>query len=262
MLLVRSESLSPYSGSYYSTQLLAIGYTHVVTLYLPPSANGSTWISDQYGSRVVAAIERWKPETVVSTEIDLSVFQGLPVEMQKRVVSVKPVELLDVARSSFKKLHSFLTLTGISDRKFYLLYRPEFGSLYDDIVREAGFDDLEAIQVSTLGDLRTVLSKIPRSPNVAVINALPYVEDIEFNYAVMGKQLSLLVRGSGVLDISVIESAPASITVFHADMVINIEKATVTQGQALLSVSPRRLRELGLKEVYVVGFREIDSITQ
>jgi hypothetical protein len=260
--VIRSESLSPYSGTQYGAQLLGNGYTHVITLYLPSAANGNTWISDQYEARILEAVKRWQPELVVSAEIDLDNFPTLREALGPKLRTVKPLGILDIARSSFERLHKFLVTTGISDRKFYLLYRPEYGPLYDDVARDSGFKSLEPIAVSTLGELKSALASIPRNDNVAIINALTHVEDIEFDYAVLGPKVANMIRRTGLLDLSVIDSAPGAVSVRHSAAQINFESSTITAGNVVLCVDPKRLRALGLKEVYVVGFKDIDSITQ
>lgn len=234
----------------------------MVTLFLPSSANSSSWVSDQYESRVMEAVERWKPELVVSTEIDLESFPTLRHTLGAKLRTVKPLGILDVARSSFTKLYAFLVQTGIGDKKFYLLYRPEYGPLYDDVVREVGFKNVEAIAVSTLAELRGALSKIPKNDNVAVINALTHVEDVEFDSAVLGPKVAKMIRNAGILDLSVIDGAPAAISVRHREARIDFDSGTIAAGNVVLSVNPTRLRALGLKEVYIVGFKDIDSITQ
>lgn len=260
--MIRSESLSPYSGTHYGAQLLGQGYTHIVTLYLPSAANGNSWISDQYEARVLEAVDRWKPELVVSAEINLNNFPTLKQTLGPRLRSVVPLGILDIARSSFTRLHNFLVMTGVSDRKFYLLYRPEYGTRYDDVARESGFKNIEAISVSTLGELKTALAHIPKGDDIAVINALTHVEDIEFDYAVLGPRIAQMIQVLDVLDMSVIDNAPAAITVHHDAAQMNLETSVITAGNVVLSVDPKRLRALGLKEVYVVGFKDIDSVTQ
>ena len=234
----------------------------MITLYLPSAANGNQWISDQYEARILEAVRRWQPELVVSAEIDLEKFTTLGQALGPKLRTVKPLGILSVAKSSFTHLHKFLVKTGISDRKFYLLYRPEYGPLYDDVARDAGFKSLEPIAVSTLGELKAALASIPRNDNVAIINALTHVEDIEFDYAMLGPNVAKLIRRTGLLDLSVIDSAPAAISVRHSAAQINFDEGTITAGNVVLCVDPKRLRALGLKEVYVVGFEDIDSITQ
>lgn len=242
--------------------MLGLGFTHIVTLYLPSAASGNAWVSEQYEARVLEAVGRWKPELVVSSEINLNNFPKLKQALGPRLRSVVPLGVLEIARSSFTRLHNFLVMTGISDRKFYLLYRPEYGTRYDDMARESGFKNLEPIAVSTLGELRTALARIPKGDNIAVINALTHVEDIEFNYAVLGPKIAKMIRVLDVLDVSVVDNAPAAISVHHNEPRVDLDTSVISAGNVVLDVDPKRLRALGLKEVYVVGFKDIDSVTQ
>lgn len=257
--MIRSDSLSPYSGARYSPQLLE-QYTHVVTLYLPPDVSDYHWRSDLYTVRIEEAIARWKPSLILSSEVDLSAFSikhdGLTVR------NIKPIGTSAIAHGLFTRLHAFLKLTGIGDMKFYLLYRPEYGPLYDDIAKEAGFDNLVAIPVQTMGNLRKALSSIPSESNVAIINALTHVDNLEFGSVVLAREVAKMIRNKGVLDLSVVDAAQAAITVSHDAPVIDLSVDEVRGGKVSLFVSPRRLTQLGLKEVYVVGFSEIDGTTR
>lgn len=257
--MIRSDSLSPYTGARYSPQLLE-QFTHVVTLYLPPDVSDYHWRSEQYSARIENAIMRWSPSLVLSSEFDLTTFnikhEGLTVR------NVKPIGSSAIAHELFTRLHAFLKLTGIGDMKFYLLYRPEYGPLYDDIAKEAGFKNLVAIPVQTMGNLRKALSSIPSESNVAIINALTHVDNLEFGSVVLSKEIAKMVRSKGVLDLSVVGAANAAISVTHEAPVIDLSMDQVRGGAVSLIVSPRRLAQLGLREVYVVGFYEINGITR
>lgn len=257
VMVVRSVTLSPYSGARYNSQLLE-HFTHVVTVYLPSSAADNHWRSEQYASRIDNALQRWKPSLVISSEVDLSVFDihrdGVTVK------NVKPVGINAVVFELCTRLHGFLKKTGLGDMKFYLLYRPEYGPLYDDIVKEAGFEQVTAIPVQNVGNLRKALASIPRGPDVAIINALTHVDNPEFGTVMLAREVAAIVRGKGVLDLSVVDSAPGAISVTHEAPVLDLVADVVRGGKITLRVDPSRLKALGLNEVYVEGFPEIDSI--
>lgn len=261
-MIVKAEVISPFVASGYVRQLTDMGFTHVVTLYLPGATNDSRWLSEQYESMIIAAYERWHPDIVLSTEINFDYFPTARDAMRGKLRSIKPIGLLDVATSSFTHLYRFMNDTGVADRKFYLLYRAEFGQLYDDKAREAGFKNLVPITVDTLADLRAALASIPKSDNVAIINAVTFVRDIEFNRPLLAQQVASIIAKVGVLDVSVIDYAPAAITVMHTDPKINLESGDTTLGLPLIHVKPKRLDKLGLKQVYLVGFDKLDGITQ
>ena len=261
-MVVKAEVISPFVASGYVRQLTDLGFTHVVTIYLPGATNDSRWLSEQYETMILEAYERWQPDVVLSTEINFDYFPTARDKLQDKLRSIKPIGLLDLATSSFTHLYKFMQETGVSDKKFYLLYRAEFGQLYDDRAREAGFKNLVPITVDTLADLRTTLSSLPKSDDVAIINAVTYVRDVEFNRPVLAQQVASIIARTGVLDVSVIDYAPGAITVLHTDPSIRLESGEATMGKPLIHVKPKRLDKLGLKQVYLVGFGRLDGITQ
>lgn len=154
---------------------------------------------------ILAAYERWQPDVVLSTEINFDHFPTTRDKLQDKLRSIKPIGLLDLATSSFTHLYKFMQETGVSDKKFYLLYRAEFGQLYDDKAREAGFKKTLCQSQLTLSRICARRSPLSCGDDVAIINAVTYVRDVEFSRPVLAQQVASIIARAGVLDVSVID---------------------------------------------------------
>ncbi len=157
-MLVRATDDTPYVSSY--SRLFLREFDHVVTIYLPLNNREGRWASDIYEKQLVETIERYHPTTIASIDIDFTEFDNLRTKFGSRLKKLTPIDIGEHQCLLFKGLDKFLDKVGLSDKKFVLLHRPEQGELFDDRVRACGFPDVEAKEVSTIGELREVLRDV------------------------------------------------------------------------------------------------------
>ena len=255
-MLVRATDDTPYVSSY--SRLFLREFDHVVTIYLPLNNREGRWASDIYEKQLVEAIERYHPTTIASIDIDFTEFDNLRTKFGTRLKKLTPIDIGEHQCLLFKGLDKFLDKVGLSDKKFVLLHRPEQGELFDDRVRACGFPDVEAKEVSTIGELREVLRDVDGEHQV-IINALPYVTDVEFGTHVFPKDIHRMLRVMHVLDISVV-STDGAISAINDYPVINMQDGVVVRGGVLIFVRPKRLNSLGLGSVPISGMMYVDGI--
>ena len=255
-MLVRATDDAPYVSSY--SRLFLRDFQHVVTVYLPYGQREGRWASDLHEKQLLEVVARYKPDIIASPDIKFEGFPTLSQRFGSKLQRLTPIEIREYQCKLFTELHEFLVAVGIADKEFVLLHRPEQGSLFDDRVRECGFPNVVAKEVATLGDLREAIRGLDGERQI-ILNALPYVTDVEFGTHVFPKDIHKILHIMHVLDISVV-STDGAISAVNDFPIIDMSKGSVVQGGILIFVRPQRLKTLGLGGVPVTGMMYVDGV--
>ena len=261
---VRVTKEYPYADS--QSRLFLDQFDHVITVFL--DADGGRWASDVNEKPLLDAIERWKPTAIVSADVDFNLYPNLLAKYGDRIVRLPKAltggnsgELFTAQRRAmYTELATFLADTGLLDYKVYVLYPTSYGTLYDDMIRDAGIPSMEYMQIDTLADLRKALRTIPSGKTI-LISDLPFVQDVEFGVRILPEKIHKLIQYHNVVDISVSNSYGA-ISVIAEYPHFDFREKKASLGSVLIYVNYKRLSALGLGRVPVIGMKHVDGITQ